>query len=227
MTKRFLAIIPARGGSKGLPKKNILDLAGKPLIAWTIEASLEAKKISKTVVSSDNHEILELSKTHGADILIRPEELSTDTASSESVIEHALNHIEGEYDYVVLLQPTSPLRSSKDIDKAIDKMVTEKASALISVYEVDNKLLKTFKYNDNGYLESISNDQYPFMRRQELPKVFMPNGAIYIINIDEFNKCKSLLTHKTASYVMDNRSSLDIDSQADLDKAIKAIKDSF
>ncbi|MBP6713471.1 acylneuraminate cytidylyltransferase family protein [Aliarcobacter cryaerophilus] len=217
----MISIIPARGGSKGLPKKNILELAGKPLIAWTIESSLKSKYISKTIVSSDCDEILNISSKYGSEILKRPDELARDTTPTEPVVEHILQNIKdlGNYSYLVLLQPTSPLRDEKDIDEAISKLIQEKdATALISVKEIDNKILKAFKINNNGYLEGISNNKYPFMRRQDLPKVFMPNGAIYIISINEFLKTKRLFSDNAISYLMNEEKSLDIDTIDDFEK---------
>ena len=218
---KIISIIPARGGSKGLPKKNILELAGKPLIAWTIESSLKSKYISKTIVSSDCDEILNISSKYGSEILKRPDELASDTTPTEPVVEHILQNIKdlGNYSYLVLLQPTSPLRDEKDIDEAISKLIQEKdATALISVKEIDNKILKAFKINNNGYLEGISNNKYPFMRRQDLPKVFMPNGAIYIISINEFLKTKRLFSDNAISYLMNEEKSLDIDTIDDFEK---------
>ena len=218
---KIISIIPARGGSKGLPKKNILELAGKPLIAWTIESSLKSKYISKTIVSSDCDEILNISSKYGSEILKRPDELARDTTPTEPVVEHILQNIKdlGNYSYLVLLQPTSPLRDEKDIDEAISKLIQEKdATALISVKEIDNKILKAFKINNNGYLEGISNNKYPFMRRQDLPKVFMPNGAIYIISINEFLKTKRLFSDNAISYLMNEEKSLDIDTIDDIEK---------
>lgn len=153
MTKKVLAIIPARGGSKGLPKKNIIDLAGKPLIAWTIETSLSSKYITKTIVSSDSDEILEVSKQYGSFILKRPIEFASDTSSSEVVVKHAMESMEEKFDYVILLQPTSPLRDTKDIDSAFEKFFSLDATALISVCEYDNKILKAFKENEFGYFK--------------------------------------------------------------------------
>lgn len=223
MTKKILAIIPAREGSKGLPDKNIIDLAGKPLIAWTIEASLGSKYITKTIVSSDSDAILEIAKQYGGDTLKRPSELATDTASSEVVVKHVLESIDTKYDYIVLLQPTSPLRNKIDIDSAFEKLFASDATALISVCEFDNKILKAFNENANGYLEGISNNQYPFMRRQDLPKTYMSNGAIYIIKVDEFIKRDSFFTDKTVSFTMDEIKSLDIDTREDLKKVEKYI----
>lgn len=226
MTKKIVAIIPARGGSKGLPKKNILDLGGKPLITWTIEASLSSKYITKTVVSSESDEILNISKIHGADSIKRPDELASDTATSESAVMHAIEELKNsseEFDYLILLQPTSPLRNAEDIDNAFDLLFSSDATALISVCEIDNKILKAFKQNKDGYIEGISNNSYPFARRQDLPKTYMSNGAIYIIKIDEFLNSKTLFSEKTISFQMDEIKSLDIDTVADLKEAQKYV----
>lgn len=223
MTKRVLAIIPARGGSKGIPKKNIIDLAGKPLIAWTIEASYCSKYITKTIVSSDSDEILEVAKNHNSNILKRPDELATDISSSEIVVKHAIENMEEKFDYIVLLQPTSPLRDTTDIDCAFENLFCSNATALISVCEYDNKILKAFKENEFGYIEGISNNKYPFMRRQDLPKTYISNGAIYIIKVDEFLKNNSFLTDKTISFVMSETKSFDIDTEEDLRKVEKYI----
>lgn len=223
MTKRVLSIIPARAGSKRLPRKNLIDLAGRPLIAWTIEASLNSKYITKTVVSSDSEEILKIAKEYGADIIKRPGVLANDTASSESVVAHALESIEEEFNFVVLLQATSPLRNTKDIDNSFEKLFRENVTALISVCETDNKILKAFKENEKGFLEGLSNNKYPFMRRQDLPKTYMSNGAIYIIKVSDFLKNNSFYTAKTVSYIMNGARSLDIDTKDDLKKANKCI----
>ena len=219
MTKKILAIIPARGGSKGLPRKNILNLAGKPLIAWTIEASLNSEYITKTVVSSENNEILDISKQYKADTIKRPDKLALDTTASEPVIKHTIEELKAEnqeFDYLVLLQPTSPLRDEKNIDDALNMLFKSDATALISVSEIDNKILKAFKENKNGFIEGISNDKFPFMRRQDLPKTYLGNGAIYIIKADQFMKNISLFTNKTISYIMDKIQSMDIDTKEDL-----------
>jgi len=230
MTKKVLSIIPARGGSKGFPGKNIADLAGKPLITWTIEASLSSKYITKTVVSSDDDEILDISRNYGADTIKRPDDLASDTASSESVVKHTVDSLASNmerFDVLILLQPTSPLRTSVDIDNAMDIMFNSDATAVISVCEFDNKILKTFKENSDGFLEGITNNDFPFMRRQNLPRVFMPNGAIYIINTTVFLENYSLLTTKTKNYLMSKSKSLDIDTHSDLNYANKVLTGAF
>jgi CMP-N-acetylneuraminic acid synthetase len=219
MTKKVLSIIPARRGSKGLPGKNIANLAGKPLIAWTIEASLGSKYITKTVVSSDDKKILNISEEYGANTIRRPDDLASDVATSESVVKHAIDYLEsmGEvFDIVILLQPTSPLRNCKDIDSAFEVMFDSSATAVISTCEFDNKILKTFIESSNGFLEGISNNKYPFMRRQDLPKVYMSNGSIYIIDTKTFKNVNSFMTDKTLNYLMPKKGSVDIDSSDDL-----------
>ena len=169
MNKHFLAIIPARGGSKGIIRKNLLPLAGKPLIAWTIEASLNSEYITHTLVSSDDDEILRVAQSHGAEVLKRPSSLATDNASSESVVTHALNHTAHMPDFVVLLQPTSPLRGAQDIDDAVDYLQTTRASALISVSPSKHNAFKAFKQDENGFLTGAFDNLSPFMPRHQLP----------------------------------------------------------
>jgi len=227
MTKKILSIITARGGSKGLKRKNVVDLAGKPLIAWTIEASLDSKYITKTIVSSDDKEALDISKEYGANVVRRPDDLSSDSATSESVIKHTIDYLEsmGEiFDIVILLQPTSPLRNSQDIDSAFEIMFNSDATAVISTSEFDNKILKTFIETPDGFLKGVSNNEYPFMRRQDLPVVYMSNGAIYIIDVNIFNKNLSLITDRTLPYLMPANKSFDVDSESDLLSIEKLIK---
>ncbi|MBT5400299.1 acylneuraminate cytidylyltransferase family protein [bacterium] len=224
MTKKILSIIPARGGSKGVPRKNTADLNGKPLIAWSIEASINSKYITKTVVSSDDEEILSISKKYGAEIIRRPGDLARDDSSSEVVVSHAIDFLKlkgEEFDFLVLLQPTSPLRTSDDIDSSFDILFNSNATAVISVYEVDNKILKAFKKNKYGYIEGIANDKYPFMRRQDLPCIYMSNGAIYVIKVDRFIKNNSFFTSKTIPYEMSGTNSMDIDTKEDLEEIRK------
>jgi CMP-N,N'-diacetyllegionaminic acid synthase len=128
-----------------------------------------------------------------------------------------------KFDYVVLLQPTSPLRSAEDIDAAFDRLFRSDADALISVCQYDKKVLKTFLQNDEGYLHGIANNSYPFMRRQDLPDVLMPNGAIYIIEVDAFLKEEKLFTSKTIAFTMNDESSVDVDTLEDLQMIEKII----
>jgi CMP-N-acetylneuraminic acid synthetase len=223
----FVAIIPARGGSKGIPKKNIIDVGSKPMLAWSVEASVQSKWISKTIVSSDSDEILTIAKSYGSSILKRPAALALDSSPTEPVIDHVLETLKqsGEkYDYLILLQPTSPLRNSSDIDAAIDYLLSCKATALISVTEPVHTPLKAFILNEEGYLKGLYNNEFPFMCRQDLPKVFMPNGAIYIIKIEEYLKRNKLFSDKTVPFEMKAEKSIDIDCMSDLDEVRKYLK---
>ncbi|MCK9351789.1 MAG: acylneuraminate cytidylyltransferase family protein [Candidatus Pacebacteria bacterium] len=216
---KTLAVIPARAGSKGIPKKNIISVGGKPLMAWTIESAFFAG-VERVFVSSDSDEILEMAKKYGAETIRRPQSLSGDKISSESAIWHALDYLKKREKYVpdmaMLLQPTSPLRGSKDIKNAIKFLAKDKvASALISVCEADNKYLKSFLLDKNNYMHGVHNDKFPFVSRQLLPKLYMPNGAIYIVRKEVFKR-KSLFTKNTIPYVMPKERSVDIDTIEDI-----------
>lgn len=216
---KILAIIPARGGSKGIPRKNIVQVGGKPLIAWTIEVAKKSKYVDRIVVSSDNDEILKVAIKYGAEPIKRPAELATDKAPPEPVVFHVLDYLKKEKyipEILVYLQPTSPLRTYQDIDGAFNKFFTAKATAAISVFELDKKYLKAFMADKKGFLKGSVNNQYPFMNRQLLPSVYMPNGAIYIITRKDFIKFNRLLSDKTVPYTMSPEKSLDLDTKEDL-----------
>jgi CMP-N,N'-diacetyllegionaminic acid synthase len=223
--KSILAIIPARGGSKRLPKKNIIELGGKPLIVWSIEAATQSQYVDDVVVSSDCDRILEISSEFDVNTIKRPNILAEDASSSNGVVEHVINTMSKSgklYDFLVLLQPTSPLRNHTDIDSAFNILFDNDASALISTYKVNSKILKAFSENSDGFIECISNNQYPFMREQDLPEVYMSNGAIYITKVEEFLKEKSFFTDRTVRYIMSKEKSFDIDTISDLE-AVKRI----
>ena len=184
MNKTFLAIIPARGGSKRLPRKNLLDLCGKPLIAWSIEAALKSKYISKVIVSSDDEEILNIAKEYKADFIKRPDELASDTATTFDALKHTLENV-GKYDYVVLLQPTSPLRSEKHIDEAIELLEEKSADAIISVCEMEHSPLWSNILDENLDMSNFLRDEVLNKRSQDLPKYYRLNGAIYICKTEE------------------------------------------
>lgn len=225
MTGKTIAIIPARGGSKGLPRKNITTIAGKPLIAWTIEACLQSSVVDETIVSSEDAEILEVAESYGATSLLRPAELATDLALTAPVITHVLESLGKKtksFDYIVLMQPTSPLRFARHLDEAFSLLVESDATSLISVSEPEHSPLKTFQLKE-GFLKGLVNDEYPFMRRQDLPDTYIANGAIYIVKTTNFCKSQSLLTRKCVPYLMSPEDSQDIDSTADLIAAEKRL----
>ncbi|MEO9570952.1 MAG: acylneuraminate cytidylyltransferase family protein [Polaribacter sp.] len=220
---KVIAIIPARGGSKGIPRKNLVNFLGKPLMQWSIEAALKSKYITDVVVSSDDDEILnEAQKNKEVIAIKRPIKLAQDNSKTEPVLTHVLESLkEIKYDYLILLQPTSPLRTSKDIDFAFEKLLNSKATSLISVCELEHHPYKSFNIDEKGYLQGIINNDFPFYPRQSLPKTYRANGAIYIIKVNDFLNKNTLLTDKTIHFEMSVETSLDIDTLEDLKLASK------
>ncbi len=213
--KTFLAIIPARGGSKRLPRKNVLDLNGKPLIAYSIEAGLKSKYIDSVVVTSDDKEILDISKKYGALAMKRPAELANDTATTFDAIKHAIENT-NEYDYVVLLQPTSPLRNAKHIDEAIELLESKNADSVVGVCEMDHSPLWSNTLDDTLSMENFLREEVKNKRSQDLDKYYRVNGAIYICKIDRLLEEKSFfLEEHIYAYRMDKENSIDIDEEID------------
>ena len=215
MNRTFLAIIPARGGSKRLPQKNILDLCGKPLIAWTIEASLKSKFITKTIVTSDDEEILRISKEFGAETIKRPKELASDTSTTFDTIKHVIQNIKN-YDYIVLLQPTSPLRTSNHIDEAINLLEVKNADAIISVCQMEHNPLWSNTLNKDQNMKNFLKDEVINKRSQDLETYYRLNGAIYICDTKKLLENNSFfLNENIYAYLMDKNKSIDIDEDID------------
>ena len=213
--KTFLGIVPARGGSKRLPRKNMLNLCGKPLIAWSIEAGLNSKYIDKVVVSSDDDEILNISLNFGAETIKRPVELASDTATTFDAIKHTIDNFE-KYDYIVLLQPTSPLRNEKHIDEAIELLEEKQADAIVSVCEMDHSPLWSNTLPEDGNMRGFLREEILNKRSQDLEKYYRLNGAIYICKTDKLLENKSFfLKDNIFAYIMDRKSSIDIDEEID------------
>ena len=218
--RKILGIIPARGGSKGIPHKNIVNLCGKPLISYTIEAGLKSNYIDYLMVSTDDNEIASLSKELGAQIpFLRPKELASDKAKTLDAILHATNNLYDMgmvFDDLVLLQPTQPLRTAEDIDRAIEKYFENGCKDLASVSEVDdNPILIRFIKNDE--LIPILNTSST-CRRQDMPKYYRVNGCIYINNIRNLNGNTSF-NDNIIPYIMKKEHSIDIDDYFDLEVA--------
>lgn len=213
-----LAVIPAREGSKGIKNKNLALLANKPLLYYTIKAAKEATCIDKIVLSSDGNEILQYGESQNIEVLKRPIELAQDDTTSDKVILNVLEHYQN-YENIIFLQPTSPLRTAHQIDEAFKKFKSENFNALISVMKYDNKILKAFIVDENERLKGICNDCFPFMPRQKLPPTYMSNGAIYIIKSKLFKESANFLPENTTYFLMDEISSLDIDCVDDLARA--------
>jgi CMP-N,N'-diacetyllegionaminic acid synthase len=216
--KKFLAIIPARGGSKGIPNKNIMDICGKPLIAYTIEAGKKSKYIDEIMVSTDSVTIKEVAVQYGAKIpFLRPELLSDDSAKSIDLVLHAIDFYMSNntyFDYVILLQPTSPLRTFAQIDEAIEKLMDSNGNSLVSVREADeNPVLMRSIAGEK--LKEVISFQGQNLRRQDLPTFYIFNGALYINSIDMLVNKKSFIDEDTIPYVMSKESSVDIDTKLD------------
>jgi N-acylneuraminate cytidylyltransferase len=215
MADKFLGIIPARSGSKGLPNKNIKLLKGKPLLAWTIEEALSSKYLEQVIVSTDSSEIAQIAINYGALVpFLRPKNLATDESPTVDTVLDLIKKLPN-YDYVVLLQPTSPLRTVEDIDSAIDIMTTAKAKALVSVCESDESPYWMYKMNANNILSPLVEATESISRRQDLPKSYTVNGAIYVAHTDYLLKNKSFFGAETLGYVMEKEKSFDIDSADD------------
>jgi len=215
-SKSFLAIIPARGGSKRLPKKNVLDLNGKPLIEWSIEAGLKSKYIDKVVVTSDAAEILDIAESSGVSVINRPVELASDTATTFDAIKHTINNV-NNYDYIVLLQPTSPLRTAQHIDEAIEILFERSADAVVSVCEVDHSPLWSNTLPNNDNMSNFIRDDVLNKRSQDLEVYYRLNGAIYICDINRLlQEERFLLKENIFAYKMDKSVSIDIDEEIDL-----------
>ena len=217
--KTFLAIIPARGGSKRLPRKNILNLCGKPLISWSIEAGLKSKYIDKVVVSSDDTEILNISNELKVQVIKRPDELASDTSTSFDAVKHAIDNLES-YEYILLLQPTSPLRNENHIDKAIEILEEKNADAVVSVCEMNHNLLLSNTLDDSLSMEGFISDNLLSNRSKDLKKRYRLNGAIYLCKTDKLLKEKSFFLKKNIfAYVMNSNNSIDIDRKEDFELA--------
>ena len=219
MKPKIIAIIPARGGSKGLPRKNIRLLSGKPLIAYSIEVALQSKYIDKVVVSTDDEEIAGISKDYGAEVpFLRPKELSMDDSPTIDTILHVIDWFENKnefFDIVILLQPTSPLKTINNINEAIKLFLNNKnVLSLVSIKENEHPPFWSFK-TENNFIKPLFESEYFNKRRQELPKSYMPNGAIFISYIDTLKEYKTFYTLKTIGYIMPPEQSIDIDNEFD------------
>lgn len=213
--KKILAVITARGGSKRLPNKNILDLGNKPLIAHTIVEAKKSKYIDKVIVSTDDDKIVEISKKYGAEVpFIRPAELSNDTADSISVLKHSIEFFNNEYDYIVLLQPTSPLRKTEDIDGAIE-LLNNDIEAVVSVCETEHSPLWANTLPVNKSMKDFIKEEVKNKRSQDLPTYYRLNGAIYVADIKYLYKLNGFIGEKTNAFVMSQKHSVDIDTELD------------
>jgi N-acylneuraminate cytidylyltransferase/CMP-N,N'-diacetyllegionaminic acid synthase len=219
-----LALIPARGGSKGIPRKNIKLIAGKPLIVWTIEAALRSSLISEVIVSTDDFEIADVARHAGANVpFMRPSELADDQTPGLAPVMHALNQLP-TFNSVLVLQPTSPLRTTDDIDDLLNFAAQKKASSIVSVTEADIHPYWTYRINADQTMVPFVNAS-SVVRRQDLPGCFSLNGAMYFADVKWLRENGCLIGNETLAYVMPKAHSVDIDTPLDWKFAELLLKD--
>jgi len=212
---KILAVIPARGGSKGVPRKNIRPLAGKPLIAWTIEEAKKSKYIDRLVLSSEDTEIIKIAQSYECEVpFVRPIELAQDDTPGIDPVLHALEQLPG-YDIVVLLQPTSPLRTVRDIDAGLEFLMTQQAPVCVSMSEVTKSPYWMFSLTKDFRIRNLLEKPTMASRRQDLPKSYVANGALFIAKTDYLNKQQSFYSQETLGYLMPRERAYDIDEELD------------
>lgn len=225
MTMRILGLIPARGGSKGVPRKNIVDLCGRPLIAWSIDTGLELLRsgtLSKCIVSTDDPEIAQISRDLGADVpFIRPKKMATDFAKSVAVVEHALDVLASQgyqYDAVMLLQPTNPIRHAKSIEKATKELEQSDSNSLISCYQEDyvNELVM-YRETEKKRLLPVNKGHNKGVRRQKHGSIMVRNGAVYVTKVAYLLSTGNLVCDSPMALRMLKSESIGLDTPEDLE----------
>ncbi len=216
----ILTVITARGGSKGVPRKNIRTIGGKPLIAWTIETALHSTEGMRIIVSTDDENIAQVSRECGAEVpFVRPADFASDTATSESVVFHALDWFEKNENYrpdlILLLQPTSPFRSAHDIDNALRIQKENNADAIVSVTK-NNRPVQWLRRLDQSGILTDPHIVGSINRRQEAEQLYQLNGAIYLIKTEVFVRERTFCPKNTRAYIMSAESSIDIDCELGL-----------
>lgn len=218
--RSVLALVPARGGSKGLPRKNVLPLGGKPLIAWSVEAARRSALVDRVVVSSDDEEILGAARAAGAEVpFVRPAALAADDSSTLDVVLHALDNLAAAgqaFDYLVLLQPTSPLRQTEDIDGCLHRCRQLQAPSCVSVTAPDKSPFWMYTEDDRHRLVPLLPDGERASQRQQLPPVVALNGAVYVSGVTALRASRAFVTAETVAWHMPRERAVDIDTALDL-----------
>lgn len=210
----ILAIITARGGSKGVPGKNIRMVGGKPLIGWTIDAAKRSRYVDRMILSSDDLEIISTAISYGCEVpFVRDSMLAQDNTPSINVVFDAIERCPG-FDWVLLLQPTSPLRSTEDIDNAIELCLKSHAKSCVSVHQSTESPYWMFALGDDNCLKPL-HPEVEFTRRQDLPIVHMLNGAIYFARTEWLKKRRGFMSNETVAYDMPVERSIDVDTELD------------
>lgn len=233
--ERVVAVIPARGGSKSIPKKNIKLLGGKPLIAWSIEVAKKTKEIDRIIVSTDDVEIAEVAEQYGAEIAWRPEHLAQDNSLVIDTIRDMIVKLKEDKEtakYMVLLEPTSPLRESTDVSQCIELLIASQThyDSVATFKEADLNPYRAWKL-ENAEVKTFIEGAIPWMPRQQLPKAYQLNGAVYAFAIGSItNDTVSILNGKQGAIIMPKERSVDIDEAIDFDLVETILKkrvDSF
>ena len=219
--QHILALIPARAGSKGIPGKNLALVAGKPLLAWTVEAARRSTHCTRLVVTTDSDEIAAVANRCGAETPFRrPQHLAADSTPGIAPVLHALTWLEVEENYrpecIVMLQPTSPLRTAEDVDAAVELATARAADAVVSVTPAEHHPFWMKRLSEDGRMSDFMSSDVPVVRRQDLPPVYALNGAIYLARRDVLVERENWYTEHTYGYVMPAERSLDIDTPWDL-----------
>lgn len=222
---RVLGLIPARGGSKGVPRKNIRMLAGKPLLQYTAEAALAARRLSRVVLTTEDVEIAEVGKRCGLDVpFLRPQELAQDSTPTLPVMQHALRWLENagdSFDAVCLLQPTSPLRTAETIDGCIEMLEQYQADCVVTMEKVPEKYNPHWVYlkNEQGFMQVSTGEKNPIPRRQDLPPAYHREGSVYVTRCAIILNQNSLYGDKVFGYLQDDFRSINIDTLEDWARA--------
>ena len=212
---KLLAVIPARGGSKGIPRKNIKPLAGKPLIGWTIEAALKAQGIDRVIVSTEDKEIASVARQFGAEApFMRPLALAQDDTPGVAPVLHAIEQLP-DYDWCLLLQPTSPLRSNEDIEGIIKLGREEDTPSAVSITEVSKHPFWMYRWDDHQRLQPFIPNRPDIARRQDLPLAYVLNGALYLARTDWLIENQGFIGLETLGYVIPEERSVDLDTPMD------------
>ncbi|PJE51054.1 MAG: acylneuraminate cytidylyltransferase [Candidatus Yanofskybacteria bacterium CG10_big_fil_rev_8_21_14_0_10_36_16] len=227
-TKKILAFIPARGGSKGLPGKNIINIGGLPLIAHSINSAQKSKLITRIIVSTDHKKIVRVANKYGADVpFLRPQELATDKSPTIDAVLYTLDQLskdEEKYDAVALLEPTSPLRKTQDIDNAIKILINNwnKTDAVVSVGEINLESPFYAKKIEKGFIKSLINISRLTMRRQDLPRTYFPYGVVYLCKTKTLQKERTFYPKRIMPYFIERWQNYEVDDIYDL-KVVRAI----
>ena len=230
-SRPVLALIPARGGSKGVPRKNLALLRGRPLVEYTLRAARESSWVDAIYISSDDAQVLELGRTQGALTLERPAAYATDNASANEVVRHFIDSLSADLrardPMIVYLQPTSPMRDAPHIDAALRMLAEQGGTLLVSVVELHKSPYKSFQLDESSRLKSLFDERLSNARRQDLPRTFVPNGAIYVFALTDFTSRGGFPSNGSLAYVMNETDSIDVDAPEDLARAERILGDRY